>query len=51
MDCDSCGSRNVSRRDIEGHLLFECNLCGEMSGDDAAVAIIEELRLGRARGE
>ena len=50
MECDSCGSYNVSRRDIEGHLLFECNLCGELSGDDAAIAIIEELRLGRARG-
>ena len=50
MECDSCGSRNVKRREIEGHLLFECGLCGEMSGDDAAIALIEELRVGRARG-
>jgi len=50
MDCDSCGSRNVTRREIEGHLLFECRLCGELSGDDAAIALIEEMRAGRARG-
>jgi len=50
MECDSCGSFNVSRREIEGHLLFECNLCGELSGDDDAVELIDELRLGRARG-
>lgn len=50
MECDSCGSHNVKRREIEGHLLFECDLCGEMSGDDAAVTAIETLRRGRARG-
>jgi len=50
MDCDACGSRNVTRREIEGHLLYECRLCGDLSGDDAAIALIEELRLGRTRG-
>jgi hypothetical protein len=50
VECDSCGSRNVSRREIEGHLLFECHLCGDLSGDDAAILLIEELREGRARG-
>jgi len=50
MECDSCGSLRVSRREIEGHLLFECDLCGELSGDDAAIALIESLRIGRARG-
>jgi len=50
MECDSCGSRDVSRRDVEGHLLFECNLCGELSGDDVAIAAIDVLRRGRARG-
>lgn len=50
MECDSCGSRNVSRREIEGHLLFECHLCGDLSGDDAAILLIDELREGRARG-
>ena len=50
MECDSCGSRRVSRREIEGQLLFECDLCGELSGDDAAIALIDALRRGRARG-
>ncbi|MEE8104790.1 MAG: hypothetical protein V3T86_04560 [Planctomycetota bacterium] len=50
MECEACGSHNVSRRRIEGNLVEECNLCGHLSGDDAAVAEIEELRDGRERG-
>jgi len=50
MECDSCGSYNITRREVEGHLLFECNLCGDLSGDDSAIALIEQLRRGRARG-
>jgi len=50
VECDSCGSRNVTRREIEGHLLFECRLCGDLSGDDAAIELIDEMREGRARG-
>ena len=50
MECDACGSRNVTRREIEGHLLWECNLCSNMQGDDIAVRRIEELRRGRERG-
>jgi hypothetical protein len=50
MECDVCGSRNVTRRDFEGGLLEECNLCGNLQGDDEAVARVEELRAGRARG-
>ena len=50
MECDSCGSRNIARREVEGHLLFECNLCGNLEGDDAAITHIEELRVGRDRG-
>jgi len=50
MECDCCGSRNVARREVEGHLLFECGLCGELFGDDEAVVLIEEKRDGRARG-
>jgi uncharacterized Zn finger protein len=49
MECDACGSHRVSRREIEGRLLFECDLCGELSGDDAAIEKIDELRAGRAR--
>jgi len=50
MECDVCGSRNVARRRIEGHLLEECGLCGNLQGDDDAVARVEELRRGRDRG-
>jgi hypothetical protein len=50
VECDVCGSRNVARREIEGHFLEECNLCGNLQGDDRAVALVEELREGRARG-
>jgi hypothetical protein len=50
MECDVCGSHNVSRRQVEGFLLFECNLCGNLEGDDHAIERIEELRAGRARG-
>ncbi|MDH3592559.1 MAG: hypothetical protein OER88_11810, partial [Planctomycetota bacterium] len=31
-------------------LLFECNLCGNLDGDDDAVARIAEMRAGRERG-
>jgi len=50
MECDQCGSRNVTRREVEGHLLWECNLCANLQGDDDAVARVEELRSGRDRG-
>jgi hypothetical protein len=50
MECDACGSFNVTRREVEGWLLEECNLCGNLQGDDEAVARIEELRAGRDRG-
>lgn len=50
MECEVCGSRNVVRKRIEGHLLEECNLCGNIQGDDQAVARVEELRQGRERG-
>jgi hypothetical protein len=50
MECDVCGSHNVRRHDVEGHLLEECGLCGNLQGDDEAVALIEELRRGRERG-
>mgnify|MGYP007059402104 FL=1 len=50
MECDVCGSRNVSRRTIEGFLLEECNLCGNLQGDDEAVQRVETMRSGRERG-
>ncbi len=50
MACETCGSHNVTRRDVEGHLLFECNLCGALEGDDQAIARVYDLRRGRERG-
>jgi hypothetical protein len=50
MECDVCGSHNVARRMIDGVLLEECNLCGNLQGDDEGVRAVEELRAGRRRG-
>ena len=50
MECDVCGSHNVSRRRIEDALVEECNLCGNLQGDDDAVQTINDLRTGRTRG-
>jgi len=50
MECDVCGSARVIRREVEGYLLEECQLCGNLQGDDEAVARVEELREGRQRG-
>ncbi len=50
MECDACGSHNVLQRTIEEHLVEECQLCGHLQGDDAAVRAIEELQDGRERG-
>lgn len=50
MECDVCGSHNVSRRTIDDVALEECNLCGNLQGDDLAVQRIEEQRAGRERG-
>jgi hypothetical protein len=40
----------MSRREIEGQWLAECNLCGELQGDEEAIARVVELRTGRERG-
>jgi len=37
-------------RSIEGVDLLECELCGALQGDDAAVALAEERREARERG-
>ena len=50
MECEACGSRRVTRRSLEGFLLEECQLCGNLQGDDDAVARVEEIRRGRERG-
>jgi len=50
MECDVCGSARVTRREVEGYLLEECQLCGNLQGNDEAVARVEELRTGRQRG-
>ena len=50
MECDACGSRNVAPREIDGFRLLECSLCGELHGDDEAIARVKELRAGRERG-
>lgn len=48
--CESCGSRRVVMRSIEGVEVGECELCGELSGPETAVAVAEERREARDRG-
>jgi hypothetical protein len=50
MECDVCGCHDVHRTDVEGFVLEECRLCGNIQGDDEAVARVEELREGRQQG-
>jgi hypothetical protein len=50
MECEVCGCHDVRRTEIEGFVLEECGLCGNVQGDDEAVARIEELREGRREG-
>jgi hypothetical protein len=50
MECDVCGCHDVHRADVEGVFVEECRLCGNLQGDDEAVARIEELREGRREG-
>jgi len=48
--CESCGGRRVVARTVEGVEVLECDLCGALHGDDAAVALAESRREGRERG-
>ena len=50
MECEVCGSHNVLQRTLEAHLVEECQLCGNLQGNDDAVRAIEELQAGRERG-
>lgn len=42
--CDECGNRSLTTVTRDGGLVLECELCGALSGDDAAV---ERVRLSR----
>lgn len=48
--CEACGNRRLVPKTIEGVELLECELCEELQGDDAQVALAEERREGRDRG-
>ena len=48
--CESCGSRRLGPKVVEGVDLEACELCGALHGDDAAVALAEERTEGRERG-
>jgi len=50
MECDVCGCHDVHRTEVEGFVLEECRLCGNIQGDDEAVVRVEELREGRQEG-
>jgi len=48
--CESCGSRRLVARSVGGVEVYECELCGELSGDDEAVAQLERDRAAKERG-
>lgn len=48
--CESCGNHSLVRKMVEGIELLECELCEELHGDDAQVALVEERREGREKG-
>jgi hypothetical protein len=49
-DCPECGSDLLVEVAGRGGRLFECGLCGELSGDDALVAVEMLRREARERG-
>jgi len=48
--CAECGNRTLVAVEQEGHRLFECELCGALAGDDAAVTEVLLAREARERG-
>jgi len=48
--CDECGNRALVAVEIEGTAVLECELCGALGGDDAAVQRVELAREARERG-
>src|SRR5262245_53604608 len=48
--CESCGSQRVVARAVEGVEILECELCGELAGDDQAVGLVTSRREARERG-
>jgi hypothetical protein len=48
--CEACGGRRVLPRRIEGVDVLECDLCGNLQGDDDAVSLATMRREGRQRG-
>jgi hypothetical protein len=49
-DCEECGSETVSGVILEGVSVEECDLCGNLSGDDRNVAHVLLVREARATG-
>jgi hypothetical protein len=50
MECEVCGCHDVHVTELEGFVLEECRLCGNLQGDDEVVARIDEIREGRREG-
>lgn len=48
--CDDCGNRSLISVERDGLALFECELCGALSGDDVAVGQVQLARQARERG-
>ena len=48
--CEECGGHDLRRLPGTGGAVFECGLCGALSGDDAAVSRVRDAREAAARG-
>lgn len=48
--CDECGSGELRAVRLEGVRVEECNLCGNIAGDDAAVQHVLTVREAREQG-
>lgn len=48
--CNECGNLSVTPKFFEGHSVFECDLCGAVTGSTTVVATIEDARDAEAVG-
>ena len=42
--CEECGNHSIVRLSQAGRAVYECSLCGHLSGDGDAVEFMEDLR-------
>ncbi len=50
LECEECGSFQVEQTTLEGVLVLECGLCGNLQGDDESISHVELVREAREKG-